>query len=1158
MSLSIDTILFCSFLSLNLIIGLWAGTKVKSMREYAIGSKDFSTGTLTSTIVATWISGGFMFYALQNIYSKGLQFIIVTMGGTISLLVTGQVLAKRMGEFLDNLSIAEAMRDLYGKAAQIITVISGVICGLGWIAIQFKVVGKMIGFLLGIADGPWLTVAAAVIVTFYSAFGGVRSVTITDIFQFITFSICVPILALIIWNQLEDPSRVAEILEHSPLFSWEVAIGWNLTTLSMLGIMLNYAIPGIAPSIFQRIVMAKDVYQARDSFTYAAWIRLLIVISVAWMAILLLADPTVKDPANLVAHIITQYAYPGLKALIAIGITSMAMSTADSELNATAILVTNDAIKPLIGEPKRPLLTVKIISILVGLGAIVLGLYMQNLLNIALFANSFYMPIVTVPFLLAVLGFRSKPTPALIGMAAGLITVILWSIYGSNADSVIPGMLANLIFLIASHYLLKAEGGWIGVKVTAPLIAARKRSRARWEAFIQSLKPQAIYHSLQNSLPGREAIYALVGLYVIGATYTSFFTVTSGIVAAQEDLYHFLAHSTLILTAIFITYPAWPPTFKKQWFMTFFWPLGIGYLFFVVGSILVLLSGYHQVQVMIFMLNIIIVSLLLPWRTMGLLCLAGMILGRFLFYSQGGGIELVEPIASLQFKIFYSVLLFSGSLIAIILFRESRKALERKHAYLQEAKVETDQRLMRALEYEERFFKALDTEGMEVLKKLAKEGTLLATQLKEVPKERLTTEIQHSVTHFGHQAQVTSQYLDTVVHRASYYLRLESGRFSMEQLLKEVIDKIELQSPPPTPTIDISYRSSVPTIECDGHLIKKLLTNSILYAKHATAADSLPIHVEILDTMLGYPMNSIQGHIKKVPALRIIISTAPVLPQPEELYISNMGDGSLAVTGDKKGALLLANKQILEAHYGYLALELTPATTTQVYVIPQQLREVRPKEMDSIEMDPLHPLSASNESYKGAAEQEANFLASLHLVDKEELYMVHKAIRFIKKYHGPVKRKSGEPFYLHPIAVAQIVAGYTNDVNTILGALLHDIVEDTAITLSQIELMFNATVRQIVDGVTHLDSSAKTIYKVKLATNENIMQLLTAEDKRVLYVKLADRLHNMQTIQFHSSVAKQKEIAEETLSFFVPTAKYLKLDAVATELKQLCLAVFNR
>ncbi|HAN49775.1 MAG TPA: hypothetical protein DCQ08_02005 [Amoebophilaceae bacterium] len=105
---------------------------------------------------------------------------------------------------------------------------------------------------------------------------------------------------------------------------------------------------------------------------------------------------------------------------------------------------------------------------------------------------------------------------------------------------------------------------------------------------------------------------------------------------------------------------------------------------------------------------------------------------------------------------------------------------------------------------------------------------------------------------------------------------------------------------------------------------------------------------------------------------------------------------------------------------------------------------------------------------------------------------------------------------------------------------------------------FNDSVQHIVDGVTHLESNIKTQKRVSLSSHENIQKLLGVEDNRVLYVKLADRLHNMRTIEGHQSLAKQKKIAEETLQFFVPIARYLKLQPIEKELQQLASEVLNK
>ena len=171
--------------------------------------------------------------------------------------------------------------------------------------------------------------------------------------------------------------------------------------------------------------------------------------------------------------------------------------------------------------------------------------------------------------------------------------------------------------------------------------------------------------------------------------------------------------------------------------------------------------------------------------------------------------------------------------------------------------------------------------------------------------------------------------------------------------------------------------------------------------------------------------------------------------------------------------------------------------------------------------------------------------------------LVRKAIDLIKDYHGPVLRKSGEPFYLHPIAVAQIVLDYNQEEATILAALLHDTVEDTALLLGDVEAVFGKETAGIVDTVTHLESHKDSFYKVKLSAEENIMMLSETGDDRAIYVKIADRMHNMRTIE-GKSPESQMRIAKETLQYFVPQAQRLALHEAAQELKERSWQVLTR
>ncbi|MEL7065487.1 MAG: HD domain-containing protein, partial [Bacteroidota bacterium] len=135
---------------------------------------------------------------------------------------------------------------------------------------------------------------------------------------------------------------------------------------------------------------------------------------------------------------------------------------------------------------------------------------------------------------------------------------------------------------------------------------------------------------------------------------------------------------------------------------------------------------------------------------------------------------------------------------------------------------------------------------------------------------------------------------------------------------------------------------------------------------------------------------------------------------------------------------------------------------------------------------------------------------------------------------------------------------YNTNEATILGALLHDTVEDTSMLLEDIEAVFGTEAARIVDTVTHLQSQKESFYKVKLSAEENILMLLKADDERALYVKVADRMHNMRTIDA-KPLKSQLKTAQETLDFFVPLCKErLGLVAAAEELEERSLAVMDK
>lgn len=172
--------------------------------------------------------------------------------------------------------------------------------------------------------------------------------------------------------------------------------------------------------------------------------------------------------------------------------------------------------------------------------------------------------------------------------------------------------------------------------------------------------------------------------------------------------------------------------------------------------------------------------------------------------------------------------------------------------------------------------------------------------------------------------------------------------------------------------------------------------------------------------------------------------------------------------------------------------------------------------------------------------------------DKVDTNLVEKAFRFSVGAHQNQLRSSGEPFIQHPFEVAKILSELKLDTTTIVTGLLHDTVEDTRATLPDVEKEFGAEIAGLVDGVTKISQISFQTTEEKQAENFRKMILAMARDLRVIIVKLADRLHNMRTLQ-HLKPEKQIKIAQETLDIYSPLANRLGLSSMKRELEDLSL-----
>lgn len=186
------------------------------------------------------------------------------------------------------------------------------------------------------------------------------------------------------------------------------------------------------------------------------------------------------------------------------------------------------------------------------------------------------------------------------------------------------------------------------------------------------------------------------------------------------------------------------------------------------------------------------------------------------------------------------------------------------------------------------------------------------------------------------------------------------------------------------------------------------------------------------------------------------------------------------------------------------------------------------------------------------------FRTSLRHLPAKDIERIERAFTLGKTVHADQKRKSGEPYFNHPVAVARILIDLGADADTIIAALLHDTVEDTPLTLKEIDHLFDGNTATLIDGVTKLsvqDIEGSPKLNEQMETLRKIFTLMQ-EDVRIMVIKIVDRLHNMQTVEFLSK-ERQLSLAKETLDIYVKIADKLCMQDLRDELEALCLSILE-
>ncbi len=797
---------------------------------------------------------------------EGLYYIIPALGNGLMFIIIGSFFAIRMAEFLGALSIAEVMGNMYGKHVRLISSVMSIFFCVGTVAIQFKVSANILQLFFNISSF-YSVIIAAIIITTYSTWGGIKSVTFTDLIQIFMFGSIIPIISLIIWGTISYPEQTFQSLTNDPLFNFTQVFNYdNPRFLPLILLFLVFLFPELDPAVFQRILIAKNTAQVSKSFIVAGVICLMILLMLFWIGSLLRVSNPNLDSNNLVNYIISKYSYVGLKGIIGAGIMAAIMSTADSYANSASVIFAHDICKPLGIKwvELKELLVSRLFSIFTGVLCFWLA-FQKGVLELMTFTWSFYMPVVSVPLILAIFGFRTSGRCVLIGMASGVIAVVLWRMYLLDwADSAIPGIIAHFVALITGHYSLKEPGGWVGIKDKEPLLAVRNERKRKMRKWMKAIREFSFWHFCKENTPKHDYIYPLFGLFCIISVFSTMYSMPKNIQLEHKEILEFIYHTVLVSSSILFTFPIWPSTFKQENFIVIAWNLILPYVLIFAPTLLIIVSNFGQFQLMIFILNIIIIALLVRWQVAIFMVCSTVFLGVETYKWHVGVDDLSAAIeVGLQFKIMYVLLLVSSILIVFFKPKQEYQELTEKTNEHLNGRIHNQQKeVEEALALKTEFIRNMNHEYHAPMTGVISMAETLQTGYDKLTDEQKKQAID-VIVKSAHNLKVFDENLATLSDLSKPRYKLQKENFNFSDLVYERVEacrKLYDENKEDREFI-LNVKENI-GINADRNymiqLLDNLVINTISYCKKGRISISLNqdrdhVHLNLSDEGIGIP-----------------------------------------------------------------------------------------------------------------------------------------------------------------------------------------------------------------------------------------------------------------------------------------------------------------
>lgn len=420
----IDQSIVALYLLITIIVGLYVGRNTKTIEDFAIGKRNFSTIALVCTVFASVVDAGMTTGLASSTFQIGPIFLLSFLGIIFSSLNVSFFIAPKMQQFLGLLSSGDIFERLYGKRAKTLMGFSTIIESTLTAAIQILAITHICQYFF---DFPPIvaSIVVTLIIVMYTFRGGIRSVTGTDVFQFGIMIIAIPIMCGIALSKVGGIQTVAGLLAKNKLYFPEQI---ERNNFEYLAVFISFSLPCLYPLCIQRMLMAKNTKQISSAFLINGLLSLPFYLIVGMIGVVAYIAIPGTDPNIVFPTLINEVLPIGIKGLVLAGLIAIFMSTVDSILNIGSLAIIHDVVGSLVKttlKPKTELLLMKGASLTIALSAVAICHLFNSVMDIVFFllviGNSIFFP----GFLWGILGFKASKTGFWIGVTSGASIVLV-------------------------------------------------------------------------------------------------------------------------------------------------------------------------------------------------------------------------------------------------------------------------------------------------------------------------------------------------------------------------------------------------------------------------------------------------------------------------------------------------------------------------------------------------------------------------------------------------------------------------------------------------------------------------------------------------------------------------------------------------------------